>query len=91
MEVDNDSISTEVSDRISAEVNEENFSADKFPKVQKLNQVGGNYCHPVPRINITDDQEGCSSDHIHSECNLSYDSHGGKFTFLSLDTSYATN
>jgi len=33
-----DSISTEVSD-ISAEVKEDNFSAEKFPRVQKINQV----------------------------------------------------
>jgi len=81
MEVDNDSISTEVSDDISAEINDDSFSAEKFPKVQKINQVGGKCCHPVSRMNITDDQEGCSSDHIHSECNLSYDCHGREVHF----------
>ena len=36
----------------------------------------GKCCHPVSRMNITDNQEGCFSDHIHSECNSSYDTHG---------------
>jgi hypothetical protein len=61
---------------ISTEVREDNFSAEKFPKMQKVNQLDGTFCHPVSRMNNTGDQEGCSSDHIHSECNLSYDSHG---------------
>jgi hypothetical protein len=52
MEVGNDSISTEVSDRISAEVN---IFAEKFPKLQKINQVGSKCFHPVSQINITDD------------------------------------
>ena len=71
IDVDNDSISTEVSDDISAEINDDNFSAEKLPTVQKVKQVGGKCCHPVSQMNKIVDQEGCSSDHIHSECNSS--------------------
>jgi hypothetical protein len=66
----------------STEVTEDDFYAEKFPNVQKVNQVDSKCCHPVSRMNITDDQEGCSNDHIHSECNLSYDSHGREVHFL---------
>jgi hypothetical protein len=43
--------------------------------MQRINQVGDMSCHQVPQTNVTDDQEGCSSDRTHPECNLCYDSH----------------
>jgi hypothetical protein len=44
--------------------------------MEKINQVSDRLCDPVSRMGITDDQEDCSGDHIHSEWKLSCDSHG---------------
>jgi hypothetical protein len=47
--------------------------------MQRIKQVSGTSRQQVPQLNVTENQEGCSSDHLHLKCNLSYDSHGQEF------------
>jgi hypothetical protein len=77
-------VSTAANDHVSTEVKEENLSPSKTPKIQRIKQVSGTSRHQVPQLNVTDNQEGCSSDHVHPKCNLIYDSHGQEFHYLLL-------